>query len=205
MAERSQEIEQEIEQTREEMGETVDALGHKADVPERVKGWVGDKKDAVVDKVSGAKDAVTSTVGGTASAVADKTPDGRQLKREAGRAKSLAESNPFGLAIGAAAVGFIAGLLFPSTRMEDQRLGEMSDQVRDSAKEAGQQALDHGKEVAQAAARTAKETVQDEARSHGEELTDSLQDKARDVTSGDADDGPEIAFEPDFEPDSKQS
>src|SRR5215204_2877107 len=102
MAERQQEIKHDIEQTREEMGDTVDALSHKADVPGRMKGWVGDKKDAVVDKVSGAKDAVT----GAASTVADKTPDSGQLKAGAGRAKSVAESNPIGLAIGGAALGF---------------------------------------------------------------------------------------------------
>ncbi len=155
MAERQQEIEQRIEQTREEMGDTVDALSHKADVPGRMKGWVGDKKDAVVDKVAGAKDAVTGAAGGAASTVADKTPDGAQLKQGAGRAKSIAESNPIGLAIGGAAVGFIAGLFVPSTRVEDERLGEVSDQVKDSAKETAQEAVEHGKQVAQAAAQSA--------------------------------------------------
>jgi uncharacterized protein DUF3618 len=187
MAERQQEIEHRIEQTREEMGETVDALGYKADVPGRMKGWVGDKKDAVVGAVSGA-----------ASTVADKTPDRDQLKHGAGRAKSIAESNPIGLAIGGAALGFIAGLFVPSTRVEDERLGEVSDQVKDSVKEAGQEAVEHGKQVAQAAAQSARETVQEEGQSHAQELTDSLQEKARDVTSPE-DEGPEIVFEPEVD------
>jgi gas vesicle protein len=203
MAERQQDIKQEIEQTREEMGETVDALGYKADVPGRMKGWVGDKKDSVVGKVSGAKDAVTGAVGGAASTVGDKTPDGQQMKRGARQAKSLAERNPLGLAIGGAAVGFVAGLFMPSTRMEDERLGEMSDQVKDSAKEAGQEALDHGKQVAQAAAQSARDTVQEEGQSHAQELTDSLQEKARDVT-GSEDEGSEIVFEPDVDLESRQ-
>jgi len=198
MAERQQEIEQRIEQTREEMGDTVDALSHKADVPGRMKGWVGDKKDAVVDKVTGAKDAVTGAVGGAASTVADKTPDGGQIKHGAGRAKSIAESNPIGLAIGGAAIGFIAGLFMPSTRVEDERIGEVADQVKDSAKETAQEALDHGKQVAQAAAQSATETVKEEGQSHAQELTDSLQEKARDVT-GSEEEGPEIVFEPDVE------
>ena len=198
MAERQQEIEQRIEQTREEMGETVDALGYKADVPGRMKGWVGDKKDAVVGKVSGAKDAVTETVGGAASSVADKTPDREQVKARAGRMKSMAESNPMGLAIGGAAIGFIAGLFARSTRVEDEKLGEMSDQVKDSVKEAGQEAVEHGKQVAQAAAQSARDTVQEEGQSHAQELTDSLQTKARDVTASD-EEGPEIVFEPEVE------
>lgn len=194
MAERQQEIEQNIEQTREEMGDTVDALSYKADVPGRMKGWVGDKKDAVVGKVTGAKDAVT----GAASTVVDKTPDGGQLKQGAGRAKSIAESNPIGLAIGGAAIGFIAGLFVPSTRVEDERIGEMADQVKDSAKETAQEAVEHGKQVAQAAAQSAGETVKEEGQSHAQELTDSLQEKARDVTGSD-EEGPEIVFEPDVE------
>ena len=99
------------------MGETVDALSYKADVPGRMKGWVGDKKDAVVGKVTGAKDAVA----GAASTVAEQTPDGGQIKHGAGRAKSIAESNPIGLAIGGAAIGFIAGpSSLPSTRVEER-------------------------------------------------------------------------------------
>ncbi len=198
MAERQQEIEQRIEQTREEMGDTVDALSHKADVPGRMKGWVGDKKDAVVDKVAGTKDAVTGAVGGAASTVAEKTPDGAELKQGAGRAKSIAESNPIGLAIGGAAIGFIAGLFVPSTRVEDERIGDVSDQVKDSAKETAQEAVEHGKQVAQAAAQSATETVKEEGQSHAQELTESLQVKRRDVTESD-EEGPEIVFEPDVE------
>ena len=36
-------IRQEIEQTRERMGDTVDALGYKADVPARAKDSITDK------------------------------------------------------------------------------------------------------------------------------------------------------------------
>ena len=52
MAQRSDEIEAEIEATREHMGATVDALAYKADVPSRTKEWLGEKKEAVVSKVS---------------------------------------------------------------------------------------------------------------------------------------------------------
>jgi gas vesicle protein len=188
MAERQQEIKQDIEQTREEMGETVDALGYKADVPGRMKGWVGDKKDAVT---------------GAASTVADKAPNPGQVKQGAGRAKSVAENNPIGLVIGAAAVGFVAGLFVPSTRVEDERLGETADQVKESVKETAQEAVEHGKEVAQAAAKSARDTVQEEGQSHAQELTASLQEKARDVTSTE-DEGPEIVFEPEVDLEQQQ-
>ena len=45
------EVRKEIEQTRGEMEETVDALGYKADVKGRVSGYVSEKKDAIVGGV----------------------------------------------------------------------------------------------------------------------------------------------------------
>jgi gas vesicle protein len=161
------------------MGETVDALSYKADVPTRTKDWVGDKKDAVMEK----KDEVMSRVTGTASRVSDATPDREAVKERAGRAKDLVERNPLGMAIGGVAVGFIAGLIAPSTRVEEERLGPAAEQVRSKAAEAGQEALDRGKQVAQSAAQSATETVREEGRQQGQEFTSSVQEKARETGS----------------------
>jgi len=157
------------------MGETAEALGYKANVPARTKGWVVDKKDAVVSAVSGTKESVASTV-------ADATPDGQQVKAAARRTKGLAEENPLGLAIAGAAIGFVAGLFTPSTRLEDRRLGPMADQVKQSAAEASHEAVEHGKEVAKAAAQSAAHTAGEQARDHGEELQSSLQQKVQEAT-----------------------
>ncbi len=48
MGEDTRAIEQQIEDTRERMGDTVAALSHKADVPGRVKESVSDRKQAVM-------------------------------------------------------------------------------------------------------------------------------------------------------------
>jgi gas vesicle protein len=170
MAQASEELKREIGETREQMAETADALSYKADVPTRTKDWVGAKKDAIVDTVSG----VSSKVG-------DATPDGTDVTASAGRMKRLAERNPMGLAIGGAAVGFIAGLLTPSTRVEDERLGPMADEVKASAVEAGREAVDRGKDVVQEAGSAAIETAKERGREESEELSESLQQKAREV------------------------
>jgi len=107
MGEDPDRIREEIVQTRLEMGETVDALGYKADVKARAK-----------DRVVGAKDRVVGA-----------TPDAGDVKQQARRARSVAQDNPLGLAVGAVAVGFLAGMLIPSTRVEDEKLGAMSDEV----------------------------------------------------------------------------
>ncbi len=172
MAQRSDELKTEIAQTREQMSATADALAYKADVPTRTKEWVGEKKEAVVSAVTG----VTAKVG-------DATPEGEEVTKSMGRMKRVAERNPLGLAIGGAAVGFIAGLLAPSTRIEDERLGPVSDEVKSTAAEAGREALDRGKHVVQEAGETAIETAKERGREETEELTSSLEDKARDAVA----------------------
>lgn len=165
MAERSEVIRSDIERTRSEMGDTLDALGYKADVPARTKGWMGRKRQRVagvydtgMSRVSGAADSLVSRVSGAA-------PSGSQVQTGAGRMKDTAESNPLGLALAGAAVGFLAGVFAPSSNVENEKLGSMSDQLKSKAVEAGQEAVEHGKQVAQAAAKSAVETAKQEGNS----------------------------------------
>jgi ElaB/YqjD/DUF883 family membrane-anchored ribosome-binding protein len=163
-------IRQDIEQTRAEMSETVEAIGYKADVPSRAKEAVSEKVENVRSKVSG-----------TATRAKDATPDRGEVKQRARRAAGMARENPLGLAIGAAAVGFLAGLAVPSTRVEDEKLGPVADQVKDRVRETGQEALERGKQVAQETAGTATETARERAREQGQELADSARQSAQDV------------------------
>ena len=165
MGQSPSDIRAEIEETRARVGDEVDALSYKTDVPARVGDYVDDKKRALKDTVTGAKDAIT----GTAS---DAVPSGRQI----GKLKDTAERNPLGLVVGGAAIGFLTGLLLPSTRVEDRQMGEMSDRVVDAAKDTASDALESGKQVAQDAA--------DSATEHGQELVSSLQERAQDSLGG---------------------
>jgi len=157
-------IRHEVEQTREQMGETIDALGYKADVKGRAKERVGDTVDSMKERMGMAT---------------SKAPDAEQVKQGARRAAGVAQENPLGLAVGAMAAGFIAGMLIPSSRVEDEKLGPMADQVKQQAKETGQEALEHGKQVAQSAAQSAAETVREEGREHGEQLAESARESAQ--------------------------
>jgi gas vesicle protein len=179
-------IRAEIEQTRAEMSETVDALGYKADVKTRTKENLQDKKESakesimgVKDKIVGAGDSVTSKIsdtgGSVTSTVSDRTPDAEDVKYRARQAKSVAQQNPIGLAIGSVAIGFLAGMLLPSTRVEDEKLGEASDNVIEKVKETGQEALEHGKQVAQDAAQSAQQTVKESGQEHAQQVKESAQ------------------------------
>jgi len=106
----------------------------------------------------------------------------------------VVQENPLGLAVGAAAVGFLAGMLIPSTKIEDERIGPMADQVKEQAKQTGHEALEHGKQVAQETAETAtqkaqeavaevKDTAQDSAQTHAHDMTESAKESAEQVRS----------------------
>jgi ElaB/YqjD/DUF883 family membrane-anchored ribosome-binding protein len=185
-------IREDIEQTRAEMSEAVEAVGYKADVPSRAKDKVSETMDSVKNKVSGtatrAKEAVVgtasragNTMSDTTSRVGDATPSGGQVKQQAKRAAGLAQENPLGLAVGAAALGFLAGLAVPSTRVENERLGPVADQVKDKVKETGQEALDRGKQVAQEVASSAAETAKQSTQEHGQDLAHSAKQNAQDL------------------------
>src|SRR3954468_18731727 len=161
-------IRQDIEATRNEMGETVDALTYKADVKSRAK-----------ESLMGTKESIKSKVVG----VSDAAPDGEQVKGNARRAVGVAQENPLGLAIGSVAVGFIAGLLIPASGVEDRKLGPVADDVKSKAKETGQEALERGQQVAEEAAQSARDTVQEKGREHGEELASSVQENMQQAAS----------------------
>ena len=176
-------IRQDIEDTRAEMSETVEAVGYKADVPSRAKDKVSETVDNVKNKVSDTATRAKEAVAGTASRAGDATPSQGQVKQQGRRVAGMAKENPLGLAIGATAIGFLAGLAVPSTRVENERLGPVADQVKDRVKETGQEALDRGKQVAQEVASSAADTAKQRTQEHGQELAESARQNAQDVAS----------------------
>jgi hypothetical protein len=155
------------------MSERVDAIGHKVNVPDRVGDAVAEKRDAIRDRVNG----VVDRVAGPGSPA---NPD--QVRRRARRLADVAMENPLGLAVGAVAVGFLAGLLLPSTSLEDERIGPVADTVKDRAIETGREAASRGQQVAREAAGSAAETARESGRRHAEELQESAARRAADAT-----------------------
>jgi ElaB/YqjD/DUF883 family membrane-anchored ribosome-binding protein len=176
-------IRQDIAQTRSEMSETVEAVGYKADVPARAKETVSDKVENVKSKVSGTATRAREAVTGATDRAAEASPRRGEVSQQTRRAAGIVRENPLGLAIGAAAIGFLAGLAMPSTRVEDERLGPVADQVKDKARETGQEALDRGRQVAQEVASTATDTARQRTQEHGQELADSAKQSTQDVQS----------------------
>ena len=215
MGKDSSEIRREIDATRARMGDTVEALGYKADVPSRVKDAVHDRVETVkgaiggvvdgvqsatqrvgealggaqrtvtdrvgdaTDRLGDATGSVTGRLGGVAESVQGHLPDPRDLRVAAQRGAGIAAENPLGLAIGAAAVGFLAGLLVPVTEYERNTVGPIRDDLLERAQHIGSDALEHGKavlaETAQAAMSTAQDSAQRLARQVAGETNGSAQ------------------------------
>jgi gas vesicle protein len=183
-------IRREIEQTRDRMGDTVEAIGYKADVPARTKDKVTGTFSDVKERIGGTATDMKDRIGGTASSLNETTPGAGDVKHAARRGASIAQENPIGLAIGSIAFGFLAGMLIPSTRVENEKIGPMAGQIREQAMQTGQEALEHGKQVAQEVASTVqehaqqakdevKETAQQAAQEHGEQLKQTAQENAQ--------------------------
>jgi Protein of unknown function (DUF3618) len=170
MGEESSQIREEIEQTRSEMGDTVDALAHKADVKTRVKDSISDKRERLQAQMSG-----------TSSRIGAAAPEASEIKDGAKQAVGVAEENPIGLALGGVAAGFLAGMLLPKTRLENERVGPIATEVKQKAVEAGEEAVERGKEVAGQVAEQAVETAKEAGQEQADELKSSAQESAEEV------------------------
>jgi ElaB/YqjD/DUF883 family membrane-anchored ribosome-binding protein len=136
MGKDSSELRQEIGDTRDRMGDTVDAIAYKTDVPSRI----GDRVDAV-------KSSITGTVGGLKDKAADMVPDMSDVQSKARGAAHVVRENPIGLLLGMAAIGFLVGSLIPTTQIEQENLGPIGDQLKEQAQDRIADTISSAREV----------------------------------------------------------
>ena len=163
-------IKRDIEQTRERMGDTVEALSYKTDVPARAKDVVSDRVDAIKGAVSDVVDSARTALGGAASSaqataataaeavagarssasdavehVRNELPSGAQAKERFATIRSFVARNPLGLALGSGAAGFLIGLTLPVSDLERDQVGPIGEHMVDSAKAAAGNVVEQGK------------------------------------------------------------
>lgn len=81
-----------------------------------------------------------------------------QLKQGAQRKfAETSEAHPLTTGLGFLALGVLAGLAVPTSRKEDEWMGEWSDRVKGRAKSKGQELIERGKHVASAAVSAARQ------------------------------------------------
>ena len=169
MGKEPNDIREEIEETRERMSDTVDAIAYKADVPGRVQ-------DAVADKMNDVK----TTIAMTTRAVRDAIPDPKEVQQGTMRAMSSIAENPLGLFFGSVALGFMVGSLLPTTEIENRRLRPVSDQLKGTAQAAGSQLLKEGKAVVRDTIEAAKGAATQSAIEHGQNVMQKAMSSERD-------------------------
>ena len=103
MGEDPRAIREEIEETREELGDTVAALAHKTDVKARAKDKVEEVKESVRGKTGEVKEKVQSAT--------PESFDVNQVGPAAQQAAHAAEQRPWPLAAGAFTGGLLIGWL----------------------------------------------------------------------------------------------
>lgn len=123
-----------------------DAISGAADqVQETAEGIgsaVGQKAEELGHKANRRARSARGTVRGQSQRMRSR---GRQARHEAERraheaqhyAQETIQENPLMVGVGAFAVGALAGLLLPQTRMENKWMGEARDQIMDTAQEIG--------------------------------------------------------------------
>jgi hypothetical protein len=142
------------------VADAASSAGHK------VSDMAGSVREHASDLTHGARDKATAL--------------GYSTRYQARRAQTgfwqMMEENPLAVGIATLTLGVLAGLSLPSTRKENELMGETRDKLVDRIEEAGREALEKGKQVAE----TAVETIKDEAESAG--LTASgIAEKVREV------------------------
>jgi ElaB/YqjD/DUF883 family membrane-anchored ribosome-binding protein len=110
-----EQIKKEIEETREELGDTVAAVAEKADVKKQAKAKVADVKQQAAEKVSGVKEKAAGTKEQVSAKAQEATPEtaaagARQTSQQVAQ---VARENPIHAAAGTAfALGLVIGWLY---------------------------------------------------------------------------------------------
>jgi hypothetical protein len=128
---------------------------------DKVSDVAGTAKEAVV----GAKDRMVDATETARERATELSHQARERARYQARRAQVGfwqtmEERPLALGAAALALGVVAGLLVPSTRKEDELMGETRDRLMDRAREVGGEALEKGKQVASVAVDTLKEEAQ---------------------------------------------
>jgi gas vesicle protein len=207
VGEESEQLRQEIDRTRRELGTDVDALTEKVSPKRVVERRVDKTKDAIgglKERVMGTTSDVTSSAGDTVSSAAAGLQGGVQnaastvgdtASSTAYAARRKAEGNPLAAGVIAFGLGWLVSSLLPASQKERELAHTVKDQAQPAVQAVGQQAgqalsevKDNLQEPAQQAAQSVKEaatdaagTVKDDARSAASDVKDQAQDSGQQV------------------------
>jgi ElaB/YqjD/DUF883 family membrane-anchored ribosome-binding protein len=160
----------EVEDARQRVASDVRSVAENANVVDRAKetvqSKVDDTKSKVSDRISDARDRLQSARDSMRESMSN-------MASNAGNMNPM--ENPLGMLLAGLAVGFLIGLALPVTRFESERIGPITDDMKDRMRQAGSEVMRRGTEVI-------KETIE----GGREAATSSIQNQAREMGMGGA-------------------
>jgi ElaB/YqjD/DUF883 family membrane-anchored ribosome-binding protein len=141
-------------------GTAREAAGNVADkaraAAERAKGAAGSAATSVRDAATTAADTTRQQL----SYVSDQAREGARVASD--RFRTTLQDNPIALGVAALAAGALLGLTLPTTRAEDEYMGDARDRLVDQAKSVASDAVEKVQRVTGEAGRTLKDAAQKE-------------------------------------------
>lgn len=169
MGQTAEELKQQLEQNRDDLGRDLVAIGDKVSpgrVMDRKRAAVGERMTRVRDSVMGTADAMSSTVGDTVTGVPSSITGRTQ-------------GSPFAAGVMAFGAGLLAGTLLPASRKEQEVVQDhiqpaLESAVGSVASQAGaavQELKDRGPDAVGEVLESAKHAAQDAAPDHNEKAS----------------------------------
>lgn len=148
---------------------------------------VGDATNQVTDQIRDAGGRIQEMGSQIGQQVSDSTEHARhQMERVGSQAQDLIEENPFAVGLVALGVGVALGMALPSTRRENQMLGEWRDQAVDRARQTAGDVVQRVQEVVEEVKpeleQTASKVVDDLART-GKQAADEVKESVKKATN----------------------
>jgi hypothetical protein len=214
VGQRAEELKREIEESRDYLGGTLDAIGDRVSpgrMMDRRKARFRQRITSVRETVMGAADTAQHRLGGAAAGLSDKAGELTGSTKEAvqDKASSAKQAAHEGSPLLAGALAFGAGFLLATVLPEGeaesrtaeqmaeklgparQQLMEAGQELAESAREAGNEAMGELKSQAEEGAQQVKEaageaaaTVKEEAESAGQDVKTQAESEAKTVKAG---------------------
>jgi ElaB/YqjD/DUF883 family membrane-anchored ribosome-binding protein len=185
MGQSAEELRREIEDTRHDLGQTLDAIGDRVSpgrIVERRKNRVMNGLHSVRDRVMGTAADTGAAIGETAGGAVD------TLKATPDVVAGQTQGNPMAAGAVAFGVGVLLASIFPASAKEKQAAEELMDRVQpltDELKQAGQEMAEHLKEPAREAVEQVKQVAaegQQAVTDTVKEVADTSKQSAREAT-----------------------
>jgi gas vesicle protein len=187
-----EELRTEIEQTRANLSQNVNALGEAVTPGAIARRQVDKVKGAgvgVKDKIMGSADDARSSVSGSASGLGDSAGNLAVNAQQSARRKT--QGNPLAAGLIALGAGWLVGSLLPASEKERQAAATVKEKAQPVVSEAQSLAKDAAQNLQQpaqdavdsvkATAQDAAETVKSEGQTAGQDVKSSVQDSKETV------------------------